>query len=235
MKDEHLTKLSTAVIRVYNSTVSIHNDYELQGPVGDETALHQLVTAIKKAEKEALLVGVQIRQELLANNVNTYIIFSRRLDLEMLKLQAQGIGKFLARLGEHVLGILGGVSKFPEYELSETIGSLITVFNTKFPSAVEQMVEVDIALRGQLMDLKVVDAKTKAKVDEHLNSLVSIVDGLRNEGKQELAEELTRLRLEGKELNAFQRFEIEELIDAFTYMSTYTKHFKELFDRVNTL
>lgn len=201
--------------------------------MGDEEALKNLTAAIKRAEKEALLVGVQIKQELLANTVNPSIVFSRRLDLEMLKLEAQGMGQFLAELGEHVLGIVGGVSKFPDYELSETIGSSMTVLNTKFATVVLHMVEVDIALKGQLLDLKVVDAKTKAKVDEHLKAVLEVVDGLREEGNKVFAEELARLRVEGKTLNVWQQFQFEMLIDSFTYMATYTKHFKELFDRVN--
>lgn len=220
-------------MHLYNTTEVIHSEYELQGQVGDQDALKNLTATIKKTEKEVLLVGVQIKRELLANRINPAILFSRRLDLELLKLQAQGIGTVLSELGEHVSAIFNGISKFPEYELSETIGSGISVLNTKFFDGVLNMAEVDIALRGQFDDLKVVNAKIKVKVDEHLNALVTLIDSLEEEGNRELSEELSRLRVEGKVLNIWQRFQMENLIDGFTYISTYAKHFKELFDRVN--
>ncbi len=201
--------------------------------MGDEAGLHGLTVAIKKKQTEALLLGVQIKQELLANTLNPDLLFSRRLSLELLEQGAVAAGRVLTEMAEIALGLLGGLAKWPAYELSESLGSAMNVMNARMVPAILAMAETDIALRGQLRDLKVVDAKTRAKVDASLATLASTADTLRVEANKELAEEEARLRLEGKAVNLWQRFQFEGVIDGLTYIVTYTKHFKELFDRVN--
>ncbi len=216
-----------------NATAALHDQLELAGSVGDEAALRQLTAAIKRTETAAVRLSVQIKQELLANHLNADLLFSRRLALGLLELQAKEAGRVLAEMGELALGILGGLARWPAFELSERLGSANTVINSRLTVAVVAMAEVDIALAGQLSDLKVVNASARAKVDGSLQRMATTVEDLRLEANKDLAEEVARLRVEGKAVNLWQRFQFELMIDGFTYMVAYTRNFKELFDRVN--
>ncbi|KAH9408949.1 hypothetical protein TYRP_011222 [Tyrophagus putrescentiae] len=234
IRDEKLSELSGAVnALLLNATAALHDQLELAGSVGDEAALRQLTAAIKRTETAAVRLSVQIKQELLANHLNADLLFSRRLALGLLELQAKEAGRVLAEMGELALGILGGLARWPAFELSERLGSANTVINSRLTVAVVAMAEVDIALAGQLSDLKVVNASARAKVDGSLQRMATTVEDLRLEANKDLAEEVARLRVEGKAVNLWQRFQFELMIDGFTYMVAYTRNFKELFDRVN--
>ncbi|KAH9390398.1 hypothetical protein TYRP_023102 [Tyrophagus putrescentiae] len=229
-------KLALAIASLFHDTAVIHVQLELAGSAGNETGLRQVAAAIKKTEAEAVKVGVMIKEAklLLLPSVPDDLPFSHRLELGLFELKTKGAGRFLAEMGELALGMLGGLlARWPQLELSEALVTAERVLNGRFVQVAQGVVAVDRALRGEPAHLKVANASVRAVVDGGLQRLATAVEGLRLEASRVLAEEEGRLRLEGREVNLWQRFEFEMMVDQFSFTVSYTKNFKALFDRVN--
>lgn len=175
---------------------------------------------------------MEIRLEI-TSSTNFLQTYGRRLYLEFLRLQMESHNRFLTNVGQTIMGSFDQLNKFPTYVSSENLGITMQLIGHKFIDIFTQVLEIDALIdENQKKGLKI-DQPTKQKIDQDLQQIAQVGQQAHNDITQEYYTEIERIRLEDKELNLLQKHEFELAIDMLNFMVNYTRHFEELFNRIN--
>lgn len=169
----------------------------------------------------------------ITSNTGLLSSYGRRLKLESLRLELESFDRFLSAIGQTIMGSFGQVNKFPTYVTSENLGISLQLMRGKFNNVVRDVLDVDNLIGESQKKGTKIDQPTKQKIDHDLEEIVRLLTAAKDEISKDFYDELERIRLEEKELNLLQKYEFEFFIDALHFTIDYTRHFEELFNRIN--
>lgn len=169
----------------------------------------------------------------IASSTSRLQTYGRRLYLEIKRLQVENFDRFLSNVGQTIMGSFAQLNKFPAYVTSENLGIAVDLVGRKLSKVLNDVIEIDALIGKSTSNGQKLDQATKQKIDHDLEEIALTGAQAHNDISQEYYTEIERIRLEDKELNLMQKHTLEMILDVLNFMIDYTRHFEDLFNRIN--
>lgn len=223
-----IAQLRNAVASFQEVVTQINVQFEMAQISKNVSELDAIVESVKSYK------AVMNQEEVVINSAISsadYFSFSKRVQLETIRINILQLSKALDTIALEVLGFKAGVSDFPRYFVSEPLGMTLSVLERQSVDLALSMQKVEGAIETAMKD-QPVEQKNKAAVMSSLSDVSGKAAHLQSQLYSTYILVVEQANIDGRELDIVQKMHVDFFINSLQYFIHFTKEFGELFDRL---
>lgn len=227
-QDEQLNQMRSAVNSFVQVVTQMNVQFDLAQISKNTSELNDLVESVKSYK------AVIHQEEVIINSAISsvdYFSFSKRVQLETLRINLQHLSKALDTIALEILGFQAGVSDFPRFFVSEPLGMTLSVLQNDSVDLALSLNKVEKAIEAAMAEHPV-HADKKTTVLSSLTEVSGKAAHLQAQLYSTYILVVEQANIDGRELDIVQKMHVDFFINSLQYFMHFTKEFSELFDRL---